>query len=201
MLDKYHNKIITKSASVNVESQSGGQISVSLLLPSLIFHLLNCILQLKVRKTLTLTTLYSVILELLWNMFISHVPCCSLPCLQYMIQLIKSTRQWKVLSWLWSQVGWCKCLCGHHPCPPVVFRRSSVMAHMVAQLQLNHKGDVHSILPPTLSPRGIHPPTYSLLYGIPPGISRHDTSRADLSLRKVQEVMDIHWVQGAELST
>lgn len=35
------------------------------------------------------------------------------------VQLIKFTRQQKVLSWLWSPVGWCNCLCWQHPCPPM----------------------------------------------------------------------------------
>lgn len=100
MLDKYRNKIITKSATIKVKSQSEGQISVSLLLPSLIFHLLKCILQLNARKNLMLTTLYFVTLWLLWNVFIPRVPSGSLPPLPYKDSAEKIQLKWKVLSCL-----------------------------------------------------------------------------------------------------
>lgn len=121
-------------------------------------------------------------------MFIPRVLCRSLPFLQHVspADKIHSTTKSSELTLkpsglvslpvLAASLSSRGCLEGPASWPPWLPSCSSITKVTCTQYRLQ------------LSlPCGIRPPTYRLLYGTPPGLSRHKTSRVDLSLRKVQE--------------
>lgn len=116
----------------------------------------------------------------------------SLPCFQFMssAEKIQSEMKSSELSDCRADTVGYKCLCKQHPCTPVHFYEAQCPSHMACPAAALHKSEAHPIVPPTFYPTGINPPTHRLLQGPPPGPSRHETSRGNLSLRKVRKVTD-----------